>query len=662
MSKRGLLLDYSGTAIIKVSEFTVTNKIMGLYRIRVAKTGNSIMAYLIGMLADATGRGMNGLAIANLDSDNNFSNPSSYTEIFDPVKHYTSTTATVNDVQVIDSVNNQYTYAYIACGKGGQLTTLNVTDPANIAFVGKMDITPDFPVFKVLASEDNTRLYVASTNVLHVVDVISQQVLGSVNAGFFDAGDHDMTFYKQGSNKYIWTATHFSVNHVLHSVNVTNDNAPIRDVSHWWISSSDGAVAVPEWNSIYLPTFGGVVRYDVSDETDPVAVDSSYQPANGTTEHICVCWPDMSDKDHAYLLTAPGNGGVQYWAVSKGNPNPASPQKVFEKPQAWGNDPVYQNDVAFYHKAGVCYFLSDLANRKTHAVALQVYNTETQQWRNAIESDDNLKANSHNITVHGDYAFVTCEGGIFIVDLSGLPASVSVTDEVLTDPKGASAVATSPDGAYIFVATDPGAVISYSFNNSTGKVSAPLYTLTGDTIWGATSRARYHEALNKLYVACRGGNLMEVDVADPSSMTLLSVWNNGAYTGEMQDCHIYDFGNGPRILTVKNNEGFAILKPDDGINIETHPVNSKKGYYLFQNWPNPFNNTTEISFYIQRSCVVNLAIYNLAGEKIRTLINKQLTTGRHAVIFDAGMLPSGNYLYTIQAGKFTQTRNLLLIK
>lgn len=49
---------------------------------------------------------------------------------------------------------------------------------------------------------------------------------------------------------------------------------------------------------------------------------------------------------------------------------------------------------------------------------------------------------------------------------------------------------------------------------------------------------------------------MEIDATEFFNLQLLSVWNNGAYRDEMQDSHIYDFGNGLRVLVVKNNETF----------------------------------------------------------------------------------------------------------
>jgi hypothetical protein len=162
-----------------------------------------------------------------------------------------------------------------------------------------------------------------------------------------------------------------------------------------------------------------------------------------------------------------------------------------------------------------------------------------------------------------------------VVRLDTLPESMSIVQEAVvvlegeTQPKTISGVAANAGLTHLFFGTDgPGqkAVLSYAFDADTGKTHGPVGVLTGPEIPGSTSRARYHAAAERLYVPSRGGNLLEVNVSDPTDLRLLSIWRSpGGYSGEMQDAHAYDFGNGPRILAVKNNEGFAILDPDDGL-------------------------------------------------------------------------------------------------
>lgn len=86
------------------------------------------------------------------------------------------------------------------------------------------------------------------------------------------------------------------------------------------------------------------------------------------------------------------------------------------------------------------------------------------------------------------------------------------------------------------------------------------------------------------------------------------------------------------------------------------------GFELLQNFPNPFNPATQISFTLPGTVPVNLRVYNLLGQEIVTLVNELKTPGLHTVNFDASLLPSGVYLYRLEAGSFTATRRMLLMK
>lgn len=85
-------------------------------------------------------------------------------------------------------------------------------------------------------------------------------------------------------------------------------------------------------------------------------------------------------------------------------------------------------------------------------------------------------------------------------------------------------------------------------------------------------------------------------------------------------------------------------------------------FFLFQNYPNPFNPNTEIQFSIPKEVFVSLNVYNLIGEKIVVLVNKQLLPSTYSISFDALGLPNGIYFYRIQAGDFIQTKKMILMK
>ncbi|NOY88594.1 MAG: T9SS type A sorting domain-containing protein [FCB group bacterium] len=94
------------------------------------------------------------------------------------------------------------------------------------------------------------------------------------------------------------------------------------------------------------------------------------------------------------------------------------------------------------------------------------------------------------------------------------------------------------------------------------------------------------------------------------------------------------------------------------------PTNSKAN---LQNYPNPFNPNTTISFDLSNSSHVNLTIYNILGQPVRTLLNKEMTAGSYNIEWngkdDNGQgLSSGIYFYKLQAGSLTATKKMLMLK
>lgn len=89
---------------------------------------------------------------------------------------------------------------------------------------------------------------------------------------------------------------------------------------------------------------------------------------------------------------------------------------------------------------------------------------------------------------------------------------------------------------------------------------------------------------------------------------------------------------------------------------------SPNGFELAQNFPNPFNPVTQISYQIPDASMVSLVVYDMTGRKIKELVNTSQAAGNYQVTFDATDLSSGIYLYKLNAGGFTQTKKLTLIK
>ena len=85
-------------------------------------------------------------------------------------------------------------------------------------------------------------------------------------------------------------------------------------------------------------------------------------------------------------------------------------------------------------------------------------------------------------------------------------------------------------------------------------------------------------------------------------------------------------------------------------------------FSLQQNYPNPFNPTTIIKYDLPKEGFVTLKVYDMLGREVATLVNKEQSAGRYVATFDASGLASGIYFYRISAGKFVQTKKLILMK
>ncbi|MBU0507354.1 T9SS type A sorting domain-containing protein [bacterium] len=101
----------------------------------------------------------------------------------------------------------------------------------------------------------------------------------------------------------------------------------------------------------------------------------------------------------------------------------------------------------------------------------------------------------------------------------------------------------------------------------------------------------------------------------------------------------------------------CLLAGSDGA-AELHPLE----YQLSQNYPNPFNPSTMISFVLPRAELAKLAVFDVLGRQVATIVDGRLEAGKHIVSFDGSWLSSGVYFYRLEAGSFRATHKMLLLK
>lgn len=85
-------------------------------------------------------------------------------------------------------------------------------------------------------------------------------------------------------------------------------------------------------------------------------------------------------------------------------------------------------------------------------------------------------------------------------------------------------------------------------------------------------------------------------------------------------------------------------------------------YKIEQNYPNPFNPSTVISYSIPKEEFVSIKIYNILGREVASLVNQKMAAGSYEVPFNAANLTAGTYLYSINAGNYTETRKMMYLK
>ena len=96
--------------------------------------------------------------------------------------------------------------------------------------------------------------------------------------------------------------------------------------------------------------------------------------------------------------------------------------------------------------------------------------------------------------------------------------------------------------------------------------------------------------------------------------------------------------------------------------IEEEATELPNEFLLAQNYPNPYNPQTTILYKVSEPTLVKIIVYDILGKELRTLVSEQKNAGSYKIIFEGEGLPSGIYLYRIQAGNFIDTKKMILIR
>jgi hypothetical protein len=200
--------------------------------------------------------------------------------------------------------------------------------------------------------------------------------------------------------------------------------------------------------------------------------------------------------------------------------------------------------------------------------------------------------------------------------------------------------------------------LTSGFNESTATWNSPWTTPGGDYDNSISASADVPEELN---------NWVAWDVTG----ILKNRWSNAVDYGFLLKDPVEDTpGSGPYVRFHSHRKDSLpyleiLTEPTD---VEyTVDENAGKVFSLWQNFPNPFNSKTLFQFELSTSSQVNLTIYNIRGERVKTLLDARKQAGTYMVEWDAtnqsGMpVSSGIYLYQLRTESFSETKRLLFLK
>jgi len=160
---------------------------------------------------------------------------------------------------------------------------------------------------------------------------------------------------------------------------------------------------------------------------------------------------------------------------------------------------------------------------------------------------------------------------------------------------------------------------------------------------------------NYCYVASEGTGVRAINISNPASPV-----EAGYYDGVPQSRGIAV--NGKYVYVAEKIDGLTVYSNDLVTAVEEQGSGIPKAFSLDQNFPNPFNPSTQIRFSVVTKGMVTLKVSDLLGREVAVLVREVLGAGAYVAKFNAANLPSGAYIYTLTAGDSRMSQKMLLLK
>jgi len=573
---------------------------------------------------------------------------------------------------------------YIYLVDGGGMMVYDVSDPANPLYIYQFFLDGINDVFV-----QGNFAYLASKHsgmIIYDVEDPTQPVL----IGFLAGNYWGNSIWVNGTTAYLGASQGIKI------IDITDNSSP-QEISS--INANIKKLHFDDEKVFALVNYGGVMIVDVSTPSNPtvvgeIGVDNFNLPSNiiagGNLLFIC-------------------DGGLKIFDVS----NPSVVNKLSQYVTGSYTSDIKVRDNFVFLTDWECGAFILNVTAKTDAVKISevVPGLSNNNYRGSAISENLLCLGSflgiyfvdisdiynpeiiaelptggiNDLEIIGDYLYVLFNNSISVLDISDPinPNEVKVIEGNATDifvkDEYAYVITNSEDKVSIFDVSDP---------------SNPQFVAEWNIQDINFARNIFVEG-NYAYTCGHGLNI--TDISDPNTPVVVGVllgdfWysvvvngddayigsddgvkridisdkENPVLTGEFESPYTYTgeiaFGS-DLIYFAQAWNGLYILKDNFPTSVNENYI--PQSFSLDQNYPNPFNPTTIIQFSIpavELHTNVSLRVFDLLGREVTILLNKNLLPGKYEMEFNAEGLASGVYFYRLDAGSFSQTKKMLLMR
>jgi hypothetical protein len=252
------------------------------------------------------------------------------------------------------------------------------------------------------------------------------------------------------------------------------------------------------------------------------------------------------------------------------------------------------------------------------------------------------------------------------------------------------------DGSNIFAGTEGGGVFLSTNNgtywtavnsglantnvNALAVSGTNLFAGTHDGVLLSTNNGNNWTAVNSGLTTTFVNSIAVSPDGTGDTIIFVGTWGGGVFFSTNNGAHWTDIhsasmnpwdwtvnvspdGKGGKDLLVGTEGGGAWRRPLSDIMTNVKQLSSQpKRFTLSQNFPNPFNPSTNISFSLPAKSFVSIKVFDLLGREVRTIVSEEMLAGNYTRTWDAENMSSGIYFYRLQTSSFTETKKLVLLR